>query len=273
MKKYFIPQNRTSVPESFITKGKQRLKQHENTVYMDNGDEFEIELFNPTQNKVMAEIELNGVTLKSGIVLRPGERVFLERFLDTPEKFKFDTYFVNGNNSDVVDAISKNGKVNVKFYGQKIHFNGSSINWNTCTSSWNTFTTPTTNYFYDSQIYIPSTTTGTVTYGTTNANFTSGIVNTSNSFLSQSSISEPTPLRKSKSLETGRVEKGSKSDQSFTYDQTTFNTYSSWTSEWYIKPKSTKPVMKEDLVVYCTECGSKRKKDTFRYCPHCGNKF
>ena len=272
MKKYFIPQNRTSAPESFIAKGKQRLKQHENTVYMDNGDEFEIELFNPTQNKVMAEIELNGVSLKSGIVLRPGERVFLERFLDTPEKFKFDTYFVNGNNSDVVDAISKNGKVNVKFYSQKINFNLPNITYNTGTLTYNTIT-PTTHYFYDAQHYIPNITTGTVTYRTTNSNFTNGISSTSDSFLSQSSLSEPTPLRKSKSLETGRVEKGSKSDQSFTYDQTTFNTYSSWTSEWHIKPKSTKPVMKEELVVYCTECGSKRKKDTFRYCPHCGNKF
>lgn len=273
MKKYFIPQNRISVPESFITKGKQRLKQHENTVYMDNGDEFEIELFNPTQNKVMAEIELNGVSLKSGIVLRPGERVFLERFLDSPQKFKFDTYFVNGNNSEVVDAISKNGKVNVRFYSEKIHFNLPNITWNTTTSSWNSLTTPSTNLFYSGQYYIPSTTTGTITYGTTNSNFTNGIVNTSDSFLSQSSISEPSLLRKSKSLETGRVEKGSKSDQSFTYDQTSFNTYSSWTSEWYIKPKSTKPVMKEDLAIYCTECGSKRKKDTHKFCPHCGTKF
>jgi uncharacterized membrane protein YvbJ len=27
------------------------------------------------------------------------------------------------------------------------------------------------------------------------------------------------------------------------------------------------------LVTYCTECGSKRKKDTHKFCPHCGTKF
>jgi hypothetical protein len=41
------------VPQSFITKSKQRLKQHIDTVYLNNGDEFEVELFNPTQNKVL----------------------------------------------------------------------------------------------------------------------------------------------------------------------------------------------------------------------------
>lgn len=75
------------VPQSFITKGKQRLKQHIDTVYMNNGDEFEIELFNPTQQKVLAKIELNGKSIGSGIIVRPGERVFLERYLDEARKF------------------------------------------------------------------------------------------------------------------------------------------------------------------------------------------
>ncbi len=104
------------VPQSFITKSKQRLKQHVDTVYLKNGDEFEIELFNPTQNKVLAKIELNGVSIGSGIVLRPGERVFLERYLDDAKKFLFETYIVNGNNNDVQQAIAKNGDVTVKFY-------------------------------------------------------------------------------------------------------------------------------------------------------------
>jgi hypothetical protein len=76
-----------------------------------------------------------------------------------------------------------------------------------------------------------------------------------------------------KSLETGRVEKGSDSNQSFTYDSTSFNTYPSTTNWWKIKPKSTQVITKEDLVTYCTECGSKRKKDTHKFCPHCGTKY
>jgi hypothetical protein len=76
-----------------------------------------------------------------------------------------------------------------------------------------------------------------------------------------------------RSLETGRVEKGSDSDQSFTYDNTSFNSYPFATNWWKIKPQSTKPLVREDLVTYCTECGSKRKKDTHKFCPHCGTKF
>lgn len=269
MKKNVTTQNRSAVPESFVTKGKQRLKQHENTVYLENGDEFELELFNPTQNKVLAHIELNGTSLKSGIVLRPGERVFLERFLDSPEKFKFDTYFVNGKSDEVLNAISKNGKVNVKFYNEKFYFNPT-ITWNTSTGI------GTGTAWYNPDYYIPSTTTN-ITSGIVNASSTlspttNSVYFTNTSFNTDNTLSAPKE-RSKKSLETGRIEKGSVSDQKFTYDQTTFETYHSWTSEWTIKPKSTKPIMKEDLVVYCTECGSKRKKDTFRYCPHCGNKF
>ena len=98
-----------AVPQSFITKGKQRLKQHTDTVYLKNGDEFEIELFNPKQNKVLAKIELNGKSIGSGIILRPGERVFLERYLDVAKKFLFETYVVNGNNDEVKNAIANNG--------------------------------------------------------------------------------------------------------------------------------------------------------------------
>lgn len=272
MKKNLTTQNRSVVPESFVTKGKQRLKQHENTVYLENGDEFELELFNPTQNKVLAHIELNGTSLKSGIVLRPGERVFLERFLDSPEKFKFDTYFVNGKNDEVLNAISKNGKVNVKFYNEKFYFNPT-ITWNRNTGTW--FNSPNTLTFYN-DYYIPSTTTnltsGIVNASSTLTSSTNSVYFTNDSFNTDNTLSVPKE-RSKKSLETGRIEKGSVSDQKFTYDQTTFETYYSWTSEWTIKPKSTKPIMKEDLVVYCTECGSKRKKDTHKFCPHCGTKY
>ena len=107
-----------AVPQSFITKSKQRLKQHIDTVYLNNGDEFEIELFNPTQNKVLAKIEMNGNSIGNGIILRPGERVFLERYLDEAKKFLFETYVVNGNNKEVQDAIENNGDVVIKFYNE-----------------------------------------------------------------------------------------------------------------------------------------------------------
>ncbi|HOG38684.1 MAG TPA: hypothetical protein PLD95_04445, partial [bacterium] len=94
--------NVTYPPSAFITKGRQRIKQYNDTVYLKNGDEFEIELFNPTQNKIRAEILLNDVSIGSGIVLRPGERVFLDRYLDEPKKFKFETYNVDMNDPTVL---------------------------------------------------------------------------------------------------------------------------------------------------------------------------
>lgn len=245
-------QNRDVKPESFITKGKQRLKQHVDTVYLNNGDEFEIELYNPTTNKVLAQIELNGKSIGSGIVLRPGERVFLERYLDEAKKFLFETYSVDGNNQDVLNAIKNNGDVTVKFYNEYYPIS---------TSTW------TTNGLYYGNLNFPSS--GTVnynTYSTTtmgdNVSYTSSVVHDTN-----------VVGKLSRSVETGRVEKGSDSNQSFTYDNSTFNYFPSWTNWWKIKPMSQKVMVKEELVVYCTECGAKRKKDNHKFCPHCGTKY
>lgn len=254
-----------AVPQSFITKGKQRLKQHIDTVYLKNGEEFEIELYNPTQNKVLAKIEMNGNSIGNGIILRPGERIFLERYIDEAKKFLFETYVVNGNNDEVKQAIANNGDVVIKFYDEvktstynvnsgTVTINNPNFGWGSTTtgSPWygNTNFTTSTNTFY-------------------NASLTSGTFSTSNTFLNN-----PDKVKKStRQFETGRVEKGSESDQSFTYDNSSFYSYPSSTNWWKIKPQSIKPVVIEDLVTYCTECGAKRKKDTHKFCPQCGTKF
>ncbi len=246
-----------AVPQSFITKSKQRLKQHTDTVYLNNGDEFEIELFNPTQNKVLAKIEMNGKSIGNGIILRPGERIFLERYLDEAKKFLFETYVVNGNNEEVKQAIANNGDVVVKFYNEDIlptrtfYGSGSTLTINNPVWTNTPYTYTTHNTLGNSSF----TTSSTNTFY--NASLTSGAINTNS-------------LR---SLETGRVEKGSNSNQTFTYDSSSFVSYPSTTNWWKIKPQSTKPLVREDLVTYCTECGSKRKKDTHKFCPHCGTKF
>jgi hypothetical protein len=254
-----------AVPQSFVTKSKQRLKQHIDTVYLNDGDEFEIELYNPTQNKVLAKIEMNGKSIGNGIILRPGERIFLERYLDEAKKFLFETYVVNGNNEEVKQAIANNGDVTVKFYNEdtlpgRTFYGGNTLTINN--PSWNVnHTTPFTYTTHNTLggTSIPSH--GTFTTTSTNAFYNSSL--TSGTFTTNS-------LR---SLETGRVEKGSDSDQSFTYDSTSFSSYPFTTNSWKIKPQSTKPLVREDLVTYCTECGSKRKKDTHKFCPHCGTKF
>jgi hypothetical protein len=75
------------------------------------------------------------------------------------------------------------------------------------------------------------------------------------------------------SIETGRVEKGGSSDQSFKTVDKTFNLFTCSTSIWKILPISQQVFEKQDLKVYCGNCGKKRKKDSDKFCSSCGNKF
>ena len=106
-------------PEAYITVNKKRIRQYGKNVYMDNKQEFEIELYNPTQNKVLAVITLNGTKMTGGgVVIKPGQRIFLERYLDSNNKFLFDTYEVESTN-EILDAISNNGDIQINFYNEE----------------------------------------------------------------------------------------------------------------------------------------------------------
>jgi len=273
-------------PVAYVTKGKHRLKQYNNdTVYLKNGDEFELELFNPTKDKVMAKVKLNGNSLGAGIVLRPGERVFIERYLEEARKFMFQTYEVNGKNEEVKRAIENNGDVKVMFYKETINFDYP--NWTTWVSSWptwgeRTFTQPPM-YDYPNTVYYNNV------YGADNntLNDMSGSI----SFSSDSPTSYacmdfmPTSMnskqsshsrkmgRSTKSVETGRIDKGDISEQKFDHDYSSFNTYWTWESSWKILPLSRKPVVSSDIKVFCTNCGARQKKSSHMFCPNCGTKF
>ena len=107
------------VPCAYITKEKQRVKQFGQSVYLKDGSEFEVELYNPSRNNVLSKIKINGEFINGGgIILRPGERVFLERYIDVPNKFKFETYTVDSSN-DTMNAIANNGDVEILFYEEQ----------------------------------------------------------------------------------------------------------------------------------------------------------
>jgi len=262
-----------AVPQSFITKSKQRLKQHTDTVYLNNGDEFEIELFNPTQNKVLSKIEINGISIGNGIILRPGERVFLERYLDEAKKFLFETYVVNGNNEEVKNAIANNGDITIKFFDEMVLFHNplryNQPIWANLSNTFGDSRVNTTINPYEVTFTSSSQPIGkTTTYN--NAFFSSNTLSFEKDIVFNSLKTKKSEKR---DVETGRVEKGSKSDQSFTYDNSSFYSYPSHTNWWKIKPVSQQILVKEDLKVFCTECGSKRKKDSHKFCPQCGTKF
>ena len=244
----------TKRPEAFVTKGKKRIKQFDGQVYLSDGDEYEIELFNPTQEVVLAKIKIDGDYIAGGgIVLRRGERVFLERFLDSPNRFKFSTYVVNGNNTEVQDAIKNNGYVEIEFYSEY-------------KPTWNSgfLSTGTTNF----QTINGNPITFTTTSGTTS---TSTFYNAS---LTANTFAGPNIRNLSNKVETGTTEKGGSSEQSFQHTNKTFNSFSFWNVAWQILPTSQKQYTAEEVGVnYCGNCGAKRKKDSFKFCPHCGTKF
>lgn len=274
-----INYQRVTVPEAFVAKGRQRVKQYGNTVYLRNGEEFEIELFNPLQTKVLAKIKLNGKYISSsGIVLRPGERVFLERYLDEARKFQFETYEVNGADPNVKEAIRNNGDLEVEFYGEdtSLPLSGWTVTYNPSYQQQPSWT------YYGGSVTPTITYTSSHTAGCKGANGPAGSAGVRGNAGVQSAMFMSCDLGNAElsfagvpeqPIETGRVEKGDYSNQAFTADTTTFHSYYTWKSTWKILPESQRPIMKENLVVYCSNCGAKRKKPAHKFCPNCGNQF
>lgn len=260
----------TSNPQAFVTKNKQRIKQFDGQVYLNDGDEYQIELFNPTPKHILAKIKLDNQFISGGgIVLRPGERIFLERFLDSNNKFVFKTYMV-GKEGVQSGAIASNGYVEVNFYNETQPISswssGNSLNTNILYGS------GTTNTFF-SNTGVASFPTTTTTYSTNTLSLTSGISSAIATSLNTSTTPAGPNIR-SKGIETGTTEKGDVSNQTFTNSSRSFNYSPFHNVAWQIKPQSTKQWTSDDLpVTYCGECGSKRKKDSHKFCPNCGTKY
>ena len=62
-----------------IARNKSLLKEYavsdKRIVYLKNGDEFQIQLFNPETEEIAAKITIDGTPLSNDIVIRPGERI------------------------------------------------------------------------------------------------------------------------------------------------------------------------------------------------------
>lgn len=255
-------------PTAYITKKKSRLKIYNgDKVFLENGDNFEFEIYNPKQTSVLAKIKLDGKYIShAGVVIKPGQRVFLERFIDTNNKFQFNTYEV-ANTSQNRSAIDLNGDVVVEFYDEqevRIYPHVSGGNWS------NGWTTISTDYPYlGNTTLINSGSVGQPLCNVTSYYSSSDIQ--MNSKLS-SQMKSSGRLKAKKSIETGRVEKGEGSNQTFTNSQQQFNYYTCHLVSYKILPQSAKHIDAEEIRHYCTECGTKVKKN-FKFCPTCGNKI
>lgn len=298
---YYSTHASPAMPAAHLAVNKSRLKVYKNvgpmpTYYLQKGQEFQIELFNPTQDVVLAKISLNGKAIsQGGLVLNPGQRVFLDRYIDVAKKFLFDTYEVSGQSEEVKKAIENNGDIKVEFYrerqpisyGNPIWINGSST---TTLGAYNTGTDPqhlkTTLSAGNGSVNL----TGSLSsqgISTSSVNFSSDIPTMD--WMSQElsrdntkTLSDEAPVSKTirsrsfakKSIETGRVEAGSESDQTFKYVNKTFEYFPFCTVEYKLLPVSQKINTVADIQVkrYCTQCGAKTGK-TDRFCASCGTKI
>ena len=255
--------------------GKSLLKEYSNSenqrvVYMKNNSEFQIQIFNPYSYTIGAEVFINGKSLQNKLVIRPGQRIWLERYFDSPNKFLFTTYEVNGNNEQVKQAIQNNGEIKIQFYKeqeQKIYYNNSiTVNH---TPWWEDYrTTCAADYSADHLV-------GTKLYcdasDVTTLGMSDNSVKTSN-LRCMTNFSKDISCKINNKIETGRVEKGNHSNQNFNMVNIDFEYFAFSTETIKILPESQKPVYKNDLVKqYCYNCGRKLNQK-FKFCPYCGAK-
>lgn len=286
-----------SVPTANIAVNKSRLKVYKNTgdmptYYLQKGQEFQIELFNPTTDVILAKIILNGNPIsQGGLVLNPGQRVFLDRYLDVAKKFLFDTYEVS-NTEEVKKAIEKNGEFKVEFYRERVpnYLNTLTINSNTSRGFGGTLINNSGSGSYTTTNLVNgsnSTFTNTSGHIGTTALYNASVdlINCAGSITLDSmdaTLSMDTPketkslkrsFARSKSIETGRVEKGSDSDQKVVTVDKTFEYFAFHTIEYKMLPVSQKINTVDDIQVkvYCTNCGAKLGKG-HKFCGQCGTK-
>lgn len=259
------------------------------TYYLQKGQEFQIELFNPTKDTIMAKIFLNGKPIaQGGLVLKPAQRVFLDRYIDVARKFKFDTYEV-ANTSESRKAIEDNGDFKVEFYKERTpinynshYFNGTYFGGTVTTNNINGIGASLTNGVggnISTNYSSTHLTNGVGLYasaGAASGSLDDVTLDWMDQELSRKSSPEPNKsiLRSrslaKKSIETGRVEAGSSSDQ------TLETVYMNWeyspfhTVEYKMMPVSQKVNTVEDIQTkrYCTNCAGKIKS-TFKFCPFC----
>lgn len=279
------------VPSVMITSNKNELKVYQgNEVYLNNGDNFELRLFNPLNEKIGVEIIFNGVKKgDSYLVLNPGQDVTLDRFLDEQRKMIFETYTVDGNNSSAMKAIEQNGLITFNFYKEyyrsnfRNYDNDVNINYNF----------PPKPFHYNSTSFSQKSkgvrgsncvngSIGSPMYNTTN-NINYGILSqesftnitttsfTSNASYTTSDASFNSSLSLPKTIETGRVEKGDISNQQLKQVNANFQNNAFHTISYRMLPYSAKNQNINEIRQYCSHCGYRLRKQSWNYCPKCGS--
>jgi len=270
-----------------IAVNKSLLKEYSNSsneriVYMNDGTEFQIQIFNHYSYTIGVSFNFNEKDISYNnyneqlLVIKPGQRVWLERYLDNESKLLFSTYKV-GNSKAVKEAIKSNGILSIKFYKEKEQISSGIILSSPNIAWYNT------NVNYNSSADYANYTdyTNCISQPLTNCSnniidYSFGIsasTSTQDTSLGLQSSKNATNNTRSRSIETGRIDKGSHSNQNFTYSNIDFEYYPFSTEIIQILPTSQKPITSKDLQkVYCSNCGRKLN-NKYKFCPYCGKKI
>lgn len=223
-------------------KGRKSIKSGK--CFLENDSNFEIELFNPLTVSVLADIKLNGQSIsKTGLVVKPGQRVYLDCFIDDKKKFIFKTYDVE-DTGEVLDAIQKNGLLEVFFYKEdvitlnnwKSRFDRVIVEkWYPYYPTYPSYPTYPNIWYSSTGGSGTSTTLGGTTFTTNSSNALVGKTTTSSY---NNGSNNMTPIN---SIETGRAEKGNKSKQKFTEVDMDFENHYIHSVIIQILPESRKP--------------------------------
>ena len=256
-----------------IAVNKSLLKEYSNSsneriVYMHDGTEFQIQIFNLYSYTIGVSFKFNSNSESSQLlVLRPGERVWLDRYLNNESRLLFSTYEV-GNSEEVKNAIKDNGNLQIRFYKEKennywnnrVYTNQPIINTLSASSS-------SINLYNNTNTALNIN--GNITGATSTANY---VATSSITDAYAKSMPTSAPIRSNKSIETGRIEEGSHSNQRF---NNVYKDFELWPFKIeYIKilPFSQKQVNTNDISKrYCHNCGRKLNQK-YKFCPFCGTK-
>ncbi len=302
--------NKTGInPEASITVNKSRKKIYPTTgtnskdkitnnysIYLNDGQKFEIELYNPTSEEIAAQIYINGNNIHtSGIILKPNERIFLERYIDEDKAFVFESLVVEESNNSLqkLQQLLKNiGKVSVTFH-KKIE-----------ETKWNEYIIPNRvehhyynykhyPYYYDNVVWCSAIGTSTASgiAGTTGGYGLAGI-NANNSIQSSTTDSKYSKDYGNRShvseckseginasnnnlqSSLGIVGKGEETGQEIhnAYSINKFNIESFYELSFQLLSTKDKAVEVGELRSYCTGCGTKLKTN-WKFCSSCGTKI
>jgi hypothetical protein len=268
--------NSTMPTVDILVNGQKRkvYGKNKDKIYLNDGDNFQLRVFNPLTTRIGMQLKMNSITDTSILVINPGQSVIVDRFIETNKKMKFSTYVVDKNNPLVKNAISENGKLEITFWNEYINFN---------LNTYAIYSYPNYNN------YINGT---TLTTSLMESNFCSMAGIPSNNDLHiKGNLRVDGEIINEKLRETGRIEKGEKSNQHFS--QTHFQTGTIICNYIFkLLPFSEKkadppvPINNPYLINtnsyvksvgrdYCsnTRCNYRIRKNNWTFCPLCGTKL